>query len=110
MRLRNTTVHLRGEDNTLRIGSGAFLTAHIELYGDGNSIEVGERSRINPDKDILIGRQVWLGRGVSVLKGALIEDEAFVGAMSLVNGHLPSASLAAGVPAKFLRTGITWQQ
>jgi acetyltransferase-like isoleucine patch superfamily enzyme len=66
--------------------------------------------RINPDKDILIGRQVWMGRGVSVLKGALIEDEAFVGAMSLVNGHLPSASLAAGVPAKFFRTGITWRQ
>jgi acetyltransferase-like isoleucine patch superfamily enzyme len=152
VRLRNATILLRGEGNTLWVKKGTFLSAHLELYGQGNLIEIGEKTRINgahliahngtriligmeslfstgidlrttdshsifdsegqrinPDKDIVIGNRVWLGRGVSVLKGAVIDDGCVVGAMSLVTGHLPPASLAAGIPAKVLRTGIAWR-
>lgn len=153
MRLRNAKIILKGDENTFCIRSGSFLSARVELYGNGNQIEIGEKTRINganliahngtriligpeslfstgidlrttdshaifdadgqrinPDKDILIGRRVWLGRGVSVLKGAVVGDGCVAGAMSLVTGHVPPASLVAGIPAKILRTGISWIQ
>lgn len=125
-------VELYGNGNLIEIGentriNGANLIAHngtriligpeslfstgIDLRTtDSHAIFDSEGRRINPDKDILIGRRVWLGRGVSVLKGAVIEDGCVAGAMSLVTGHVPPASLVAGVPAKILRTGITWSQ
>jgi acetyltransferase-like isoleucine patch superfamily enzyme len=56
--------------------------------------------RINPPQDVAIGRHVWVGRGVQVLKGA----------RSLVTGEIEAGSLALGVPAKVVRSGIIWER
>jgi acetyltransferase-like isoleucine patch superfamily enzyme len=52
---------------------------------------------------VIIGSNVWLGRGVLVLPGSKIGDHTVVGAGSIVKGDLPPRVLAAGNPAQVVR-------
>lgn len=47
---------------------------------------------------------VWLGFGVIVLDGVTIGSESIIAAGSVVNKDIPSGVVAAGVPAKIIRT------
>ncbi len=52
---------------------------------------------------IVIGKDVWIGRGVAVLKGSCIGDATVVGANAVVRGVLPAKAIAVGVPARVVR-------
>ena len=70
------------------------------------SIETGQRT--NPAKNIEIRDHVWLGYNVNVNKGVTIEENSVVAGHSVVTKSIPSNSIAAGLPAKVVKTGITW--
>ena len=53
---------------------------------------------------VTIADKVWIGFNVSVLKGVTIEEGAVVGACSVVTRDIPAYSLAAGNPARVIRT------
>jgi acetyltransferase-like isoleucine patch superfamily enzyme len=53
---------------------------------------------------VRIGADVWLGTKVSVVRGTTIGDGCVVAANAVVTGDLPPYSIAAGVPAKVLRS------
>jgi acetyltransferase-like isoleucine patch superfamily enzyme len=55
-------------------------------------------------KGITLGENVWLGTGVKVLDGVSIGNRVVVGANAVVNENLPDAVVAAGIPAKVLRS------
>lgn len=50
-----------------------------------------------------IGRNVWLGSKVTVLKGVRIGDNAIIAAGAVVTKDVPADVIAAGVPARVLR-------
>ncbi len=52
---------------------------------------------------IVIGNDVWIGRGVFIGPNVVIEDGCVVGANSVVVKPLPGYSVASGVPASVLR-------
>lgn len=54
-------------------------------------------------KSIKIGKDVWLGCGVRVLAGTVIEDRVIVAAGAVVKGTLESGHLYGGIPAKKLK-------
>lgn len=63
-----------------------------------------ERASIpEPGADTLIGHDVWLGAGATVLPGARIGSGVIVGAGSVVRGHVPDYAVVAGNPAKVIR-------
>ena len=55
------------------------------------------------DKDVIIGKDVWVGANVTILKGCHIGDSSIVAAGSLVIGDVPPFAIVGGVPAKVIK-------
>ena len=55
-------------------------------------------------RPVRVGLGTWLGIGVVVLPGVTIGQGCVVGANAVVTSDLPDYAIAAGVPARVLRT------
>jgi acetyltransferase-like isoleucine patch superfamily enzyme len=53
--------------------------------------------------DVVIGNDVWIGRGAKILGGVTIGDGAVVAAWSVVTKSVAPYTLVAGVPAQAMR-------
>ena len=58
---------------------------------------------------IVIGDHVWIGTNAIVLKGVTIGDGAVIAAGAVVTRDVPAHSLAAGVPARVIRSDVHWE-
>ena len=94
----------------IRIGENCMFSSGIEIRtGDSHSILDGEGKRINPSKDVIISNHVWIGEGVTVLKGVTIEEDSIVGTKSVVTKPiLQKGVIIAGSPAKVVKEGVGW--
>jgi maltose O-acetyltransferase len=115
----------RSKDSFIKIGAGCSTSNNLSIISR-LGVEIGEKSmigdcvsifdsdfhRIDPTtrweggdepQAIRIGRNVWLGSRVVVLKGVEIGDNTVVAAGAVVSKSLPANVIAAGVPAKVLR-------
>jgi acetyltransferase-like isoleucine patch superfamily enzyme len=93
--------------STVTVGRHGLFAAFTYLVGGGHAFEargtpVIEQAR--ESKGIALGENVWLGAGALVMDGVRIGDDVVVGAGAVVTGDLPSGSIAAGVPARVMRT------
>lgn len=59
--------------------------------------------RSGDDQPVLIGKNVWLGVNVMVLKGVTIGRNTIIAAGSIVTRSLPENVVAAGIPAVIIR-------
>lgn len=60
----------------------------------------------NPQKDVVIGNNVWMAARSVVLKGGIIADGCVVGANSVVSGSFDKPNcVIAGNPAKVVKEG-----
>ena len=57
------------------------------------------------DRGVTIGANVWIGMNSLILKGVTIGDGAIIAAGSVVIRDVPPRAVAAGVPAKIVKTG-----
>ena len=53
---------------------------------------------------IVVGKDVWIGAHATVLKGVTIGDGAIVAAGAVVTRDVPPNTIAAGVPARVVKT------
>ena len=58
----------------------------------------------NISKEVIIGNNVWIGADVYICKGVTIGDNSVIGAKSVVTKSIPPNCIAAGVPAKVIKT------
>lgn len=72
---------------------------HAFMLHNGNLNTTGHTS-----SPIKIGNNVWIADKVSILKGVTIGSNVVIGANSVVTKNIPSNSIAAGIPAKVLKT------
>ena len=82
------------------------------LIGDSVSITDCDFHELDPktrrrsqgvSKEVVIENNVWLGSGVSVLKGVSIGENSVIGARSVVVKSIPANCIAAGNPARMIR-------
>ena len=86
-------------DNTL-VASRTTILCHEHVKRD-------KVDRRNPwVTDTFIGKNCFIGVGVTILPGVTIGDEVIIGASSVVTKNIPSNSVAVGNPATVIRTGI----
>lgn len=69
----------------------------------------GSRERSNEhsaNAPIIIGENVWIGSNARIQKGVTIGDNAIIAAHSVVTHDVPANAIAAGNPAKIVKTDI----
>jgi acetyltransferase-like isoleucine patch superfamily enzyme len=87
----------------ITIGDGTLIGHGSTLTTLNHAVDPARRADMTPSP-ILIGRNVWLGAGVTVVPGISIGDGAIVGAGSVVTKDVPANAIVAGVPARIIRT------
>ena len=98
---------------SIRVGRDGLWSSGVRVATDDMHAIIDRASghRINRRGGrIDIGRHVWLGIGAIVLPGAVIGEDCVVGARSIVSGKQPAASVLVGVPARPVRSGVTWSR
>jgi acetyltransferase-like isoleucine patch superfamily enzyme len=112
----------------IRIGSGTFLNigvmvAAVELveigdhcmFANGCFISDGNHRFDDPNQPVpwqgfstkgptRVGDNVWCGVNVVIASGVEVGERCVIGANSVVTSDLPAYSIAAGAPARVLRT------
>ncbi len=129
------TLNLRAPETSVTIGRNFTCLAGNILYGDerGLALEIGSNCLFGynasiraadghtvydittgqplnkPPRLIKIEDHVWLGRNVTILKGAHIAKDSIVGMGSVVTKRFtkPNCTLA-GTPARIVRTNVNW--
>jgi len=89
------------------VGAHALLAAQVYLVGGGHAFEASDAAVVDQprtSRGIQLGDNVWLGAGAKVLDGVRIGTDVVVGAGAVVNADLPDGAIAAGVPARILRS------
>ena len=104
--LNGTSISARSK--TVRIGSGTMIAPNVVIMdSDYHALWPPENRIVNPaferDKDIIIGKNVWIGSSCIILKGVNIGDNSVIAAGSIVVKDIPSNVLAGGIPAKVIR-------
>lgn len=104
--LSGATIYAR---NLIKIGKGTLIGANTKILDNDFHPVDPELRRINPNdsiksKPVVIGDNVFIGCNTIILKGVTIGDNSVIGAGSVITCDIPAASLAAGNPARIIRS------
>jgi acetyltransferase-like isoleucine patch superfamily enzyme len=87
--------------DSISIGDDVKIGSLVSIADtDGHEIVPGAGIRVAP---VVIGNDVWIGRGAIILPGVSVGDGAVVGAGSIVTRDVLAFSVVAGNPARLLR-------
>jgi maltose O-acetyltransferase len=83
------------------IGAGTQIGPAVQIYtADHPRDPAARRSGAEFGRPITIGRNVWIGGGAIVLPGVTIDDDAIIGAGSVVTRNVSRGATALGNPAR----------
>ena len=86
--------------NNVHIVSGCNFVTH-----DGGVLVLRHRvPDLEITRPISIGNNVYVGINCTILPGVTIGDDVIIGAGSVVTRNIPSGSVAAGTPAKVIKS------
>lgn len=98
----------------IKFGDNVLIGWDCEFMdGDAHkiySLEDASNARINENKDIIIGNNVWFGSHSKVLKGTEIGNDVIIASCSLLTKKYPICNvIIGGNPAKILKYNIIWR-
>ena len=87
------------------IGDDVLIGTRVEILdSDFHAVNVRDRLRSDAKRaPVKIGNRVWIGNGVTILKGTELGEHSVVAAGAVVSGKFPPKSVVGGVPAKIIR-------
>ncbi len=83
------------------LGDDVYLAPNVCFYASGHDIN---RLSQLVGGDIVIGNHVWIGANVIVLPSVSVGENCVIGAGSVVATSIPPNSVAAGNPARIIKT------
>lgn len=97
--------------NGIYIGRRCLFSEEVIIQGhDAHAIiDLTNNEVINSgDKITKISSYVWIGRRVTIMPGSYVGKGSVIGATSTVTKTIPPFSLAVGVPARVIKSNISW--
>jgi acetyltransferase-like isoleucine patch superfamily enzyme len=103
-------VDFLSKDGAIQVGELCMFSYGIVIrtHDSHKIISLESNSITNNPKDVVLGKHVWVAQNVTILKGVTIGDNSVLGFGSIVTKDCGSNSVMTGIPAKVVRTGITW--
>lgn len=89
----------------ITIGDDCLVGHNAVLATLNHDLDPARRADMHP-APITIGRNVWIGANATVLPGVTIDDDAVVGAGSVVTKDVPPGTVVVGSPARVVRSVI----
>jgi acetyltransferase-like isoleucine patch superfamily enzyme len=80
------------------------LLGHYTLILDNNEHDLHQHRMLPPSEPVVIEDHVWIGSRVCILPGVRIGHHSAIGAGSVVTRDIPAHCLAAGNPARVVRS------
>lgn len=94
----------------IRIGDDCLIAEQCIFRGySGHPVDPVARKAGLPEDNssvgpIVLGNNVWIGSGVKINQGVHIGDNSIIATGSIVTKNIPDNVLAAGIPAKIIRS------
>lgn len=94
---------------SVRIGSHCLLAGGVAVMDmDGHPLDATRRRNGEPTPPegiapVVIGDDVWIGAGATIVKGVTIGDRSIVAAGSVVTKNVPPDVVVAGNPARVVK-------
>jgi acetyltransferase-like isoleucine patch superfamily enzyme len=86
------------------IADDVMIGPNVSIITSGHPLEPSQRRDFVVAKPIVIGRNVWIAAGATIIGGVTIGENSVVAAGSVVTRDIPSNTLAAGNPARAIRS------
>jgi acetyltransferase-like isoleucine patch superfamily enzyme len=100
-----------GNKNEITIGENCMFADNIDLWNtDSHAIKNSDGQIINSSKPVNIGKNVWIGKNSTILKGTHVGDGVVVGMNSTITKNLPPYTLCIGNPARPIKNDIFWER
>lgn len=101
-------INILARSQTIYIGSRTMIGGNCQIMdSDCHPLWPPESRWHYPgneyDKSVRIGKDVFIGLNVMIMRGAVIGDNSVIAAGSVVSGDIPPNCLAAGAPAKVIK-------
>jgi len=124
VRIYRHTIVQTGKGGSIFIGKDTAFQPRCQISAYAANIRIGEKVQIAPNcsffsynhgiamdrpiwgqeltsrGDIVIGDDVWIGVGATILDGVNIGEGAVVAAGAIVRDNVDAAAIVAGIPAK----------
>lgn len=94
----------------ISIGSEVIFGPDVKIYSENHNYSDAEqtiKAQGVSRKGVAIGDNCWIGGGVTILDGVIIGSGCVIAAGSVVNKSVPENSIAAGIPAKVIKSRIS---
>lgn len=93
----------------IHFGNYVLCAAHVSFIGKnehrfdcvGQTVWESPRGHDNPT---IVGNDVWIGHGATIIGGVRIGDGAVVAAGSVVTKDIPEMTIVGGNPAKVIKS------
>lgn len=93
------------DEGRVTIGDNVFIGPNVSIYTACHPLEPEKRNTFDEwAEPVTIGNNVWIGGSVTILPGVTIGDNAVIGAGSVVTRSVPASVVAAGNPAKVIKS------
>ena len=110
--LMNGTISISAHEKSKIIVGESCLWSNTDIWSSDmhKIIDLDSNERINHAQDITIGKHVWFGYQVLILKGSTIHDGCILGARSVITRSTPCKPncTIAGSPAKIVKSNVAW--
>lgn len=93
------------DEAEVRMGCNVFIGPNVSIYTACHPLDAQERATwVEWAEPVTIGNNVWIGGSVTILPGVTIGDNVVIGAGAVVSRDIPSDCVAAGNPARVVKS------